>query len=305
MTNDSLINNQGKKVLLYRGYTENGDLSSVQYLPGTKFQVGINNHTPIVANTALSNPIPITNGTINDSGDNTLTGSSGGDNSTDNTTTFKPGGGVNDNTAQNLIANGTATTKIWTIADLTSLGVNIVGTQPFGHWIYILDATALAKFVSIEIKLGSDSSNYSSKTVLVADLITGWNWLNSNITNVEDLSETGTVAGDIDTFIIEITTNNATDTFASGDVIYDLLRQWATTDLTKSFVTSFPTIDLTNLEVTTRCLVSTVDANGFLLDGLAIYNEDASPLMLSEDTFNDESKADSDEFAFITVDRLI
>ena len=40
-----------------------------------------------------------------------LTGSSGGDNSTDNTDTYKEGAGNVDVTSQNLIANDTSATK--------------------------------------------------------------------------------------------------------------------------------------------------------------------------------------------------
>ena len=151
---------------------------------------------------------------------------------------------MSDDTAQNLIANNTNATKIWTIADLSSLGTNITQTQPFGLWIFIKDTTTLAKFITsgtaLEIKLGSDSSNYFSFTVTAANLATGFNWITSNTVNVEDLTETGTVSGNVDTFIIEITTNNATDTFVAGDVVYDLLRQWAPSDLVKNMETGFP-----------------------------------------------------------------
>ena len=63
---------------------------------------------------------------------------------------------------------GTNVLKIWTIADLSSLGTNITQTQFFGLWIFIKDSTALAKFKSsgtaLEIKLGSDTGNYFSLT---------------------------------------------------------------------------------------------------------------------------------------------
>lgn len=243
-----------------------------------------------------------------DNGDNQLTGSSGGDNSTDNSTTYKPGAGLSDNKSQNLIANGTNATKIWTIANLAALGSNASGTQPFGLWLYIKDATALAKFKSsgtcVEIKLGSDASNYYSKTWTAADLATGWNWLTSNTTNLNALTETGTVSGNIDTFIIEITTNLSTDTFVAGDVLYDLLRQWATSDLVKNFESGYPSLDETNFEVQMRGQLTATQANGFDLNGFGLFNTDGTVLMHSEDTFTAESKSDTDVFTFIVVDRL-
>ena len=244
----STLTNSQVQVIMNRSY-----IPSLTLTAPTVFKVGQIQATPTVSDTDLTDAVPISNGTVNDNGDNTLTGSLGGDNSTDNTTTFKPGAGQTDDTSQNLIANNGNATKVWTIADLSSLGNNITQTQPFGLWIFIKDQTTLDKFLTsgtaLEIKLGSDSSNYFSKTVTAADLSLLFNWISSGTTNVEDLTETGTVSGDVDTFIIEITTNNSTDTFVAGDVLYDLLRQWAPSDLTKNINSSYPIIDNTALTV--------------------------------------------------------
>lgn len=275
----------------------------------TVFKVGIGQATPVATDTDLTQPVPISNGTVNDNGDNTLTGSSGGDNSTDNTTTFKAGAGLSDVTAQNLIANNTNVTKIWTIADLSSLGTNITGTKPFAIWLFIKDSTALAKLktsgTAVEIKLGSDSSNYFSKTYTTSELVVGFNWLDSGTTNVNALTETGTVSGNIDTFIIEITTNNSTDTFVAGDVIYDLLRQWVAGDLTKAINASYPIIDNTALTVEIRGDLSSVEANGFDLNGYGLFNTDSTELSEGIDSFTSESKTDTDEFIFTTKNQFI
>lgn len=305
MATGSTITTNGKKVLLYRTYTENGNLSSTQYLAPTQFRVGINNGTPLAADTSIDEAIPIEDGTVLDDGSNNLTGSSGADNSTDNTSTYKDGAGQTDVTAQNLIANDTNALKIWTYT-LSTFGNS---AQYTGLWLYIKDSTALAKFKSsgtaVEIKLGSDSSNYYSETWTAASLTTGWNWLNGNTDTLGDWTETGTVSGNIDTFIIEITTNNATDTFATGDVVYDLLRQWQASDLIEDIDVNYPSINFTTLEATTRCTLLTTKANGFLINGLEIRNEDTSPLMLSEDTVVADSKSDTDEFVYTVIDRVI
>jgi len=311
MTNGSIINTNGKKILLYRGNTENGSLSSTEYLPLSQFKVGVDNSTPNIANNDLDNPIPISNGTVCDDGSNNLTGSDGGDNTTDNILTYKEGAGVVDATAQNLIANDTNATKKWEIADLTTNGANAVSTKYISQWLYIRTddlGVTLAKFKSsgtcLEIRLGADTTaNYYSQTLEASDLAVGWNLLCDNAL----LSTWTTVGtpGTLNNFAIIITTNNATDEFIEGDVIYDLLRQWEASDLTKDFTTSYPTIDLTNLEVTTRAYLTSLEANGFLIDGLGFFNEDTSPLMGSEDTMDGASKSDTDEFAFVVVDRLL
>ena len=309
MATDSIITNNGKIVLLQRGYTVNGSLSATQYLAPIQFKVGIENGTPSITNTDLDIAVPIDDGTTNDDGSNTLTGSTGGDNSTNNTTTFKQGAGNSDVTSQNLIANNTNVSKIWTIADLSSAGTNITGTEPFALWFNINLSTALAKFKSsstaLEIRLGSDAGNYYFKTWTAAELAVGWNWISSGTTAVNALTENGTVAGAIDTFVIVITTNNSTDTFTTGDVLSDLLRQWATSDLVKNFVSGYPTFDNTNKEVTIRCFISSVEANGFDINGQALFNADTSILMTDESTFTAESKSLNDEFAFVIKNRIL
>ena len=286
---------------------DRGYKASPTFTAPTVFKVGQDQSTPLVTATDLTNAVPISNGTVNDNGDNTLTGSSGGDNSTDNTTTFKPGAGVSDVTSQNLIANNTNATKIWTISNLASLGTNITGTSRASIWLYINDSADLAKFKSsgtaIELKLGSDSSNYFSKTWTRSLLAVGWNWLNTGTTAVNALTETGTVSGNIDTFIIEITTNNGTDTFSAADVLYDLLRTWIAGDLTKAVTST--TIDNTALTVQIRSDLSSTEANGFVIDSHGNFNTDSTALLEGLEDFDDESKTDTDEFIFTTQNQFV
>jgi len=294
----------GVKIIMDRAYNADG---STTFTAPTEFKVGQSQTTPAVTDTDLDEPVPINDGTVNDNGDNTLTGSSGGDNTTDNTTTFKVGAGVSDDTSQNLIANGTNVLKIWTIADLSALGTNITQTSRAAIWLFIKDATALAKFktsgTTIELKLGSDSSNYFSKTWTVAEVVMGWNWLNTGTTAVENLTETGTVSGAVDTFIIEITTNNAADTFVAGDVLYDLLRTFVAGDLTKTITSKV--IDNTALTVQVRSDLLSTQANGFVLDSHALFNTDATPKMEGLEDFTDESKTNTDEFIFTVQNQFI
>lgn len=309
MATGDLITNKGKNVALYRTYTLNGSLSSTEYLPATKFKVGINNSTPNIADTDLDNVIPIDNGTVNDDGDNQLTGSNGGSNTTDNTSTYKQGCNVTDDTAQDLLATTGNATKTWTISNLATNGTIIDKTKYGSIWLYIKDSTALAKFKSagtcVELRLGSGASDYFYKQWEASDLAVGWNWLYTEGVAIEDLDETGTVSGDVDYFEIEITTNNADDTFTTGDVVYDLLRTWDDDDERRDFVSGYPTLDFTNNEATTRCRIPTTMGNGFLTDGFCTINEDTTELMLSESTVDDESKSRTDEFIYVTKDRFI
>ncbi|MFW6233146.1 MAG: hypothetical protein ACOC3Z_00620, partial [Nanoarchaeota archaeon] len=128
------------------------------------------------------------------------------------------------------------------------------------------------------------------------DLSTGWNWLPLGILNT--LTETGTVSGDIDYFEIFIETNNATDEFIAGDIVYDLLRQWEDSDLQLSLSSGYPLFSEPSLNVTLKYLLSAAKGNGFLVDGLSVENTDTTPKIITIHTFNNESKSDTDEFEF-------
>jgi len=301
MTSGSLITNKGKESMLSRAWTPNGSLSSTEYLPPTKFSIGIKNTTPTVSSTDQTIKVPITDGTVLDAGDNNMTGSNGGDTTTNNTLTFKEGAGVTEDTSQNLLANATSVTKTWT----RTLTTFVDATKPYALWFYVKDETTLDKIVSLKVRLGSDASNYYEQTILNVDLVQGWNWITTNLDAVSTLTETGTVTGDIDTFILEIETNNATDVFVAGDVVYDLLRQWEESDLYKSFQLNYPLLNTTAREVTIKCFLSSVEANGFLINSVATWNEDTTKLMDSLDVFSDESKSPTDEFTFTMKNRMI
>lgn len=306
MTN-AIITNDMRKLMLYRSYTANGSLSSTQYLPPSQFRVGVDQETPSITDTSLTKPIPILYGTVNDDGSNTFTGSSGGDNSTNNTSVFKDGAGVSDDTAQNLIANDTSVTKQWAISNLATAGTVIDTSKYIGLWLYIKDSTALDKFITsscLQIRLGSDSTNTYEWDYDKADLSTGWNWLYLGTTSDADTTN-GTPGTPVDYFAIIITTNNATDEFVAGDVVYDLLRTWSDTDQVKDYETNYPSLNLTNMEVTTRSKLTTVDANGFNIDGYADVNEDTTPLILGIVNSAAESKSDTDEITWVIKDRLI
>lgn len=306
MANGSLIVNNGKLIILQRAYNS----AATQTVP-SRFSVGISNSTPNVADTALDVRIPISNGTVIDNGSNSLTGSNGGTNTTDNTTTFKQGAGLSDGQSQNLLTNGTSATKTWTLTPLTN---DYSATQPFGFWLYILNAATYAKLLAagtalqLRIRTSGDAANrHYLYNRTKAQLAAGWNWITSGTTNVGDLTQGagGAPSGAMNEFIIEITTTAAADAFIAGDVLYDIMRRWAASDLIKAFEAGYPAIDSTNYEVEIRTQLTSTEANGFDINGFALYNTDGTPLMHSEDTFTAQSKSDTDQFTFLVIDRLV
>jgi len=296
--------NTNKKIMLNRMYTENASLSSTLYTVGKYVGFGINNNSLSLTNTGLTTPIPLADGTVNDDGSNTMTGSGAGTNTTNNILIFKTGAGTTDNTAQNLIKDSSSVTASWAITTLTN---NLDSAEYAGQWFYIKDSVALLKFETtgtcLEFRYGDDvTSNYYSKTYEASELIVGWNWLPVGI--LSDLTETGTTAT-LDSFGIIITTNNATDTFAAGDVIYDLLRQWDESDTYINFVLGYPTLDYTNYESVTRVLLLATQANGFDINSLIVMNSDTVKLPTNIAKFADESKSINDQFIFMIKDRIL
>ena len=306
MATTSVINNNKKKIYLYRGNTANDELYENQYRPDSQFKVGITNPDASATSIDLKMPINITEDTINDDGNINLTGSVGGENTTDNTTIFKHGPGAYDNIAQNLLTNTTSTDKIWT--------ASVVELEPekfLGLWIYISDATALGKInedINIKLRNSGDTENYYYELNFnKGDLETGWNFISSYPTKIEDLEtgSSGAPTGAINELIIKVVTENASDNFSEGDLVYDLLKSYTIDNIFKSFISGYPIIDLGNLEVEARAFLSTIEANGFFLNSFATFNDDDVPLMTSEETFAGESKSNIDEFTFSITDRFL
>jgi len=299
MTNtNSLHLAGGNKVLLNRYVNV-----TPTYNPPADFVVGVDSTTPLRSATDVTNRIPIDDGTINDDGDNTLTGSDAGVNSTDNTTTFKEGASTTDDTAQNLIKDDSDTVAMWTISNLASAGVVINITEYAGFWFYIKDATAYAKLRTadwcLQIRLGSDASNLYTKTWNYDDLTTGWNWLPLGI--VGSMTQSGTPTGTIDYFALRMITNNTTDEFAAGDIIYDMLRQWEIADTVKALDSSIHYES--NEEIVFEAKLTTTDCVGFLLDSICVFNDDSTPIACSLDVMDENSKSADDVFIYTITER--
>ncbi len=304
MVSGSIITNLGKKILINRGYKSTPDYS----IP-SKFAVGVDSNTPNISDTNLTNRIPISNGNIIDDGSVNFTGENSGTNSTSGTTTFKEGGGTTDATSQNMFTAGTvSTSKTWI---LSTLNQNMSGTMPSGFWLNIKDDTAFNKLATsgtaIEGRYGSGTNNYFVKGFTASTLGTGWNWMTTG-TSLQSLNQVGTVeSGTMNTFSLDITTNNATDVFVAGDIIYDLLRQWdEDKDGTKDWLSgTYPSINESTLVVEMRGELATTEANGFDIDSFGDFNTDSPKKMAGIDVFTSESKSSTDKFTFIVQDILL
>lgn len=73
---------------------------------------------------------------------------------------------------------------------------------------------------------------------------------------------------------------------------------------TKAFSTGYPQFDYTNMEVTIRCYLNTLEANDKLLDSAGLFNADTSALMSDVAKFTGQSKSNTDEFVYLFKMRL-
>jgi len=73
---------------------------------------------------------------------------------------------------------------------------------------------------------------------------------------------------------------------------------------TKSFVSGYPILDESNLQVTIRCFLNSVEGNGNNLTEFGIFNEDSTPLMYSRAVFTSITKSNVVEIAFVQKDKF-
>ena len=74
---------------------------------------------------------------------------------------------------------------------------------------------------------------------------------------------------------------------------------------TKSFVSGYPILDETNMQVTIRCFLNTLEGNGNSLTEFGLFNADGSPLMYSHSVFTAISKTTDNEISFVQKDRIV
>jgi len=71
---------------------------------------------------------------------------------------------------------------------------------------------------------------------------------------------------------------------------------------TKSFVSGYPILDETNMQVTIRCFLNTTEGNSNSITEFGLFNEDGTPLMYSHAVFTAISKTTSVEVSFVQKD---
>lgn len=284
MTNNALL------IAMNRMYKATPD-----YTRPSVFKVGINQTTAQSTDTDLDQPVPIS-GTESVDTCEVVTGWTDSADMTIsvNSSTYKEGDNALNLTKDATGSADASTSKTESSAlDFTSKELSV--------WLYIIDSTALnllATSSCLTIRFGSDSSNYYEWQKDKADLATGWNLITGlTSSNADTTTGTPTLTA-CDYIFIQLTGLAAGTTWSAGDFIMDDIKIISADDYTKTLTTGYPILDEDNFEVTIRGELSSIEANGYLLDGFGVFNSDSTPLMESIDDFTDESKGLTDNFIF-------
>jgi hypothetical protein len=289
MTNDSLIVRNGVVIINNRAFKAAPDYS----IPN-RFKVSVDTVDVTYTQTALTTLLPIQGTELIDDCSVVTGWTTTGGTVTVNSTTFKADGGTDG--ALNLTKTGTAsatvsTTKATTSRDGTS--------KDFLAWFYIKDSTAMSYLsqtgTAVSIRIGSDSTNYYITSPSTASFTTGWNYIKKAIPT--DFTTVGAPAiAALDYTDVSFVTTATTLTTAEGDFIFDALRVASTDDYYKT-VDSI-SFDETDGSVTVVSKLAVTEANGFLIDGHALFNTDAgtAELMFAKSKFTSNSKGTSDLF---------
>ena len=295
MVAGQIITTLGKKIALNRTFKATPD-----YLTPTVFKIGTGTTTPAIGDTDIEHKVPISGMETIDSCDATTGWTDNADNTVSvNTTTYKEGTG-----ALNYTKDGTASANASSYKTTTSLNFT---SKEIALWIYVKDATMYAKFAvsaCLEIRFGSDSSNYYYWRKDKADLAAGWNYVHG-LTSATATGTTGTpVITACDYTMVQFTADASGTTWSAGDLIVDYLQLVSTTDNYKAFVVGYPSLDETNLQVTIRGILLTTDANGHSLTEFGAFNLDATNKLYSHTVHTAISKTNTTQVIYIEKDKI-
>lgn len=284
------LTNDGKKIFLDRTYNTSPTRNEVM-----QFKAGIGTTAFGVTQTDLVTPVPHLGQEAVDACDATTGWSAGTDSSVAlNNTTFQEGTG-----SLNLSKTGTSgvtgsMSKTTTSVDYTS--------KDLAFRIYILNQATLDKLETTDaltIRFGSDASNYYQFTKDKSDLSVGWNWINLGDSSAADSTTGSPTITACDYTLIQFTVTASATVTSAGDIIIDDIIVIEAGDFVKDFESGYPSLDFTTLQCEIRGKLNTLEALGFNVSEVGIFNDDGTPLMESRDTFTSISKSNTEEIIFI------
>lgn len=163
----------------------------------------------------------------------------------------------------NIQKTGTTVTNV--LYDKTLSVAYNLNNNEINFWYYIDDATELAKLSSVEVRVGSNNSNYYYVNYLSTSITTGWNRLRINLNNSSIVG--APTANNIVYVGVNVSVHNTTDTITSNKQRLDYLHIFTLPELDTSDkmqgTASLKLIKQSNIEdiiYFDQLLTSTIDA---------------------------------------------
>lgn len=285
MTNVSIPTN-----LLVDAIVQRFGSASPTYGIPARIKVGIGDETPSVTATDLATPAPITYTAVDDC--NATTGWSA---TTDGSVALNTTSGefIEGTGGLNLVKSGTTQTSVTFSKTTTSRNFT---SQTLWSWLYINSTTyaLLGAGTAVEIRFGSDSSNYYYKQYTAAALASGVNWLYFTSATATGTTGTPTITA-CDYYAVIITVNATSVTYTSNSVRLDHLQIAGATDYYMD-LDSAPAVDLTGDKVTSQATMNLVKAIGQNLNNAMI--QDSSGNAYTFDQFTTDNKTKDEEWRF-------
>lgn len=259
------------------------------------FQAGILAQTPSAGSTSLTRKAPLTFTAVDD-----CEATTGWSASTDGSVALNTTSGefIEGSGCLNLVKSGTTQTAVTFSKTTTSVDFT---SKELWVWLYIADLTNFATTSCVQIRFGSDSSNYYSYTVNKADLVVGPNWL-----YFSSATATGTTGSPViascDYTAIVITTSATSGTYTGNSVRIDHLQVVTAANMSSTFY-SGPTQNTATDVVTSIVRVGVGDAIGQPLTNSGWFLSTGE--MYGIDQYTADTKTQEEEFEYTDGVQLV
>lgn len=284
-----LITTKGKNIALDRIYN-GGTYSNIEYV-----QIGMCNKTPVIGDTKVYFPIPITtsNRETIDACDATTGWNVSGDATSVelDTTAGNRLEGTGSLDLRATYSTGTAT-YYKTVSSFDG------STDYLFVALYINDLSQLEDTTdTVSIHLGTSGfTNYNIYNFNYDLLKTGWNGIVCDIDNPDSVGGSGATEATIDSVKVNL---KITEDLADDDIIMDWIHTYPVADTYITWSLGYPSYDEVNKTVSTRFEINSTQANGGYVLRECGFWDTTKTYLYRRDTYSSVSK---DQYITLTWD---
>jgi hypothetical protein len=271
--------------------------TSPSYGAPSAFQAGRNSQDPLATATALTDKVPLETTETVDNADSTSGWSATTDGSvTLNTTT---GQYVQGTGCLNLVKTGATVDNVTYSKTTSSLDYT---SKDLWSWFYVDDLDLLAASDAVEVRYGSDSSNYYYARYDKTALEEGSNWLKHSSSTADGTVGTPTITA-CAYYAIKITYAAASTTVSAPSIRLDHLQLASSDDYELSYDSGYPQVSLSGNKVRSIATLKTSMAAGQRITNFGWFTSTGElygiDLMTAANKTQDEEWQVVDEVEFV------